>query len=168
MNQDSVFPSVTVPSYLESHTRNMIPNAWEKGVKFPQYVMVLGCMSATNVRMICFLKRSINAAAYQNVLNHFFIPYIENKFEDNESMFQQRLTLPHTAKSSEWFRVKRIPVLGCSSNSPDANPIMNLCGILKRRLRKFYPSNLEELKRVITKLWASVSPETCDLIGSLP
>ena len=35
--------------------------------------------------------------------------------------------------------------------------------------KKYYPSNLEELKRVITEVWASVSSEACrDLICSLP
>ena len=48
--------------------------------------------------------------------------------------------------TKEWFTEKRIPVLDWPTNSPDANPIENLQGILKRRLRKYYPSNFKELK----------------------
>ena len=87
MTQDSVFPSVIMAfTSGESHARDMMLNAF-KNVKFLQPVMVWGYMSATDVRKICFLKRLINAAVYQDVLDHFLIPYIEDKFWDFEFIF---------------------------------------------------------------------------------
>lgn len=82
------------------------------------------------------------------------------QFVDNELIFKRKLALDHAAKSTkEWFRQKRQTVL----DSP-ANPLENLQGIIKRRL-----SNLEELKGVVTEVWASVTLEDCHwLIGSLP
>ena len=59
-----------------------------KSVNFPQFEMVLGYMSITTARKICFFKRSMNAAAYQDARDHFLIPFIENKFGDNELIFQ--------------------------------------------------------------------------------
>ena len=42
----------------------------------------LGFISAAGVGQLCFLKTTANAAVYQDVLDHFMIPYIEDKFED--------------------------------------------------------------------------------------
>ena len=118
-------------------------------------------MAATNFGKICFLKRLINAAVYQDVPNHFFIPDSEDKFRDNEFIFQHKIykRMPQgDGDTCSWLR----------ANCPDANPVENLWGILKRRLRKYYPSNLEEMKRVISEMGTSMSLETCrDLIGSL-
>ena len=127
--------------------------------------MVWGCMSATSFGKICFSKR---LTVYQDVIDHFFIPYIEDKFEDNVFIFQHDPVPPDTEKSTkEWF-MEKLPVLDWPANSPGANPMGNLWGILKR-LRKYYQSNLEELKQVINKVCASVSLEICnDLIDSFP
>ena len=45
-------------------------------------------MSTTGVGKICLLKRSINTAVSQDVLDHFLILYIEDKLEDNEFIAQ--------------------------------------------------------------------------------
>ena len=50
--------------------------------------MAWGCMFATSIRKICFLYESINAAIYQDVLNHFLLPYIEDKFGYNKLIFE--------------------------------------------------------------------------------
>ena len=115
------------------------------------------------------MKRLINATVYQDVLDYFLNQYMVDKFWDNEFIFQHVLAAPFTVKSTkEWLRKKRIPVFDWLANSLDANPIKNLCGILKRTLRKYCRSNLEELKWVITELWESVSLKTWVLISSLP
>ena len=62
---------------------------------------------------------------------------------------------------------EELPVFVLPANSPDIELTENLWGIFKRRFRKYYSSNFEELKRIINEVWVSVSPDTCDLIGSL-
>ena len=39
------------------------------------------------------LEKIDNAAVYKDVLNHFLVPYIKDKFGDNEFIFQYDLTL---------------------------------------------------------------------------
>ena len=122
-------------------------------------------MFAIDVGKTCFLKRTINTAVYEDILDHFLIPYIEEKFENNEFVFQHDLAPVNPAKSTkEWFREKRILVLDWP-----VNPRENLGGNPLEEMRKHYPSICEDLKKAIIEVWAYVSPETCrDLIGSLP
>ena len=112
-------------------------------------------MFATGIGKIYFLKRSLDTPVYQDVLNHFLISYIEDKFGNNEFIFQHDFVPLDSVKSTEeWFKRKTILVFNWPANSPDANPIEHLWGILKGRLRKYYPSNLEELKWVVIEVRA--------------
>ena len=119
MNQDYVFPSVIVAPYqrYDMKNKNEIPSFF---YGFELHLTPVLERSAS-------LKKSINAAVYQNASNHFFILYIQNTLGDNEFIFHHDLAPPYTAKSTKkCFREKRIPVLDRSTNSPDANPIENL------------------------------------------
>lgn len=132
--------------------------------KVSQFMMVWGCLSiclsVTGVSKICFLKSSLNATVCQNVWDHFLIPYIVNKFGNNEFISLYNLAWPHTAKSKkEWFQEKKISVLDWPTKKPNiVNPIQNLLRIIKMKLGKYCPSNHEELKWVITKVWALMTP----------
>ncbi len=76
----------------------------------------------------------------------------------------------HSAKAtSTWFKDHGIPVLNWPANSPDRNPIENLWGIVKRKMRYARPNNAEELKATIRATWALITPEQCHrLIDSMP
>ncbi len=68
-----------------------------------------------------------------------------------------------------WFKDYGIPVLNWPANSPDLNPIENLWGIVKRKMRYARPNNAEELKATIRATWALITPEQCHrLIDSMP
>lgn len=59
-------------------------------------------MFVTCFRKICFLKRLFNnTAVYQDVLDYFFILYIENKFGDNEYIFQYYFAPFYAATSTK-------------------------------------------------------------------
>lgn len=77
-------------------------------------------MSVIDVGKICFLFQLM-------LLDHFLIPYIEDKFADNEFMFQYELAPPHTVKSTKaCFREKRIT----SANSPDEKEFICCIGFI--------------------------------------
>ncbi len=161
---------------------NQGPRVWRKrgeaqnpcclrsSVKFPQSVMVWGAMSSAGVGSLCFLRSKVNTAVYQEVLEHFMLPAADQLYGDADFIFQQDLAPAHSAKAtSTWFKDHGIPVLNWPANSPDLNPIENLWGIVKRKMRYARPNNAEELKATIRATWALITPEQCHrLIDSMP
>ena len=132
--------------------------------------MVWGAMSSAGVGQLCFLRSKVSAAIYQEVLEHFMLPSADQLYGDADFIYQQDLAPAHTAKgTSTWFKDPGIPVLDWPANSPDLNPIENLWGIVKRKMRDTRPNNAEELKAAIRATWASITPQQCHkLIASMP
>ncbi len=133
-------------------------------------VMVWGAMSSAGVGPLCFLRSKVNTAVYQEVLEHFMLPAADQLYGDADFIFQQELAPAHSAKATSiWYRDHSIPVLNWPANSPDLNPIENLWGIVKRKMRYARPNNAEELKATIRATWALITPEKCHrLIDSMP
>ncbi len=113
--------------------RHRIHVASESSVKFPQSVMIWGAMSSAGVGPLCFLKTNVTAPVYQEILEHFMLPSADQLFKDADFIFQQDLAPAHTAKS--WLNDHGVGVLDWPANSPDLNPIDNLWGIVKRKMR---------------------------------
>ncbi len=132
--------------------------------------MVWGAMSSAGVGPLCFLRSKVNTAVYQEVLEHFMLPAADQLYGDADVIFQQDLAPAHSAKAtSTWFKDHGIPVLNWPANSPGLNPIENLWGIVKRKMRYARPNNAEELKATMRATWALITPEQCHrLIDSMP
>ena len=147
-----------------------MPKCLKSSVKYPQSVMVWGAMSAAGVGPLCFIKGRVNAASYQEILEHFMLPSAEKLYGDEDFIFQHDLAPAHSAKTTgKWFTDHGITVLSWPANSPDLNPIENLWDIVKRKLRDARPNTLDELKAAIEASWASIRPQQCHrLIASMP
>ncbi len=162
--------------------RNQGPRVWRKSgeaqnpcclkssVKFPQSVMIWAAMSSAGVGPLCFLKSTVNAAIYQEILEHFMLPSADKLYGDADFIFQQDLAPSHTAKGTKsWFNDHGVTVLDWPANSPDLNPIENLSGIVKRKMRDTRPNNANDLKATVKETWASIPPQQCHkLITSMP
>ncbi len=55
-------------------------------------------MSSAGVGPLCFLKSTVNAAIYQEILDHFMLPSADKLYGDADLIFQQDLATAHTAK----------------------------------------------------------------------
>ncbi len=139
-------------------------------MKFPQSVMIWAAMSSAGVGPLCFLKSTVNAAIYQEILEHFMLPSADKLHGDADFIFQQDLAPSHTAKGTKsWFNDHGLTVLDWPANSPDLNPIENLWGIVKRKMRDTRSNNADELKATVKETWASIPPQQCHkLITSMP
>ncbi len=106
-----------------------------------------------------FLKTNITAPVYQDLLEHFMLPSADQLFKDADFIFQQDLAPAHTAKcTNSWLNDHGVGVLDWPGNSPDLNPIENLWGIVKRKMRNKRPKNADELKATVKETWASIPP----------
>ncbi len=95
------------------------------------------------------------------------LPSADQLFKDADFIFQQDLAPAHTAKS--WLNYQGIDVLDWPANSPDLNPIENLWGIVKGKMRNKRPKNADERKATVKEIWASIPPQQCHkLITSMP
>ncbi len=132
--------------------------------------MIWAAMSSAGVGSLCFLKSTVNAAIYQENLEHFMLPSVDKLYGDAYFIFQQELAPAHTAKGTKsWFNDHGATVLDWPANSPDLISIENLWGIVKRKMRDTRPNNADDLKAAIKSTWASITPEQYHrLIASMP
>ncbi len=93
-----------------------------------------------------------NNSITPEILEHFMLPSADKLYGDADSIFQQDLAPAHTAKGTEsWFNNHGVTVLDWPENSPDLNPIENLWGIVKRKIRDTRPNNADDMKATVKK-----------------
>ncbi len=132
--------------------------------------MIWGAMSSAGVGPLCFLKTNVTSPSYQDILEYSMLPSADQLFKDADFIFQQDLAPAHTATSTKsWLNGHGVGVFDWPANSPDPNPIENLRGIVKRKMRNKRPKNADEPKATVKETWASIPPQQCHkLITSMP
>ena len=133
-------------------------------------ILVSGGICNEGLGKIIFHRGTVNSLAYKQVLNF----YKEDIGNFTEKYFQQDGARAHSSKSSQ-TEIKRLfgekyiptwekgPLINGEKmpkwppNSPDLSPIELVWSIVKGMLNIFQPSNIEELKFSINKVWNSIA-----------
>ncbi len=150
--------------------KHRIHVAWRPVWSFhSQWWFGLPCHLLVLVHCVFWSPQSTQPST-RNFLEHFMLPSADKFYGDADFIFQQDLAPAHTAKGTKsWFNDHGVTVLDWPANSPDLNPIENLWGIVKRKMRDTRPNNTDELKATVKETWASIPPQQCHkLITSMP
>ncbi len=79
-------------------------------------------------------KKNWTVAQWSN--DHFMLPSADKLYGYADFISQQEVVPAHTAKGTKsCFNDHGVAVLDWPANSPDQNPIENLCSIVKRKMR---------------------------------
>jgi len=142
-----------------------------KKVKFPASIMVWGCMSGRGVGKLHFIKGTVNADKYKDILKDVLLPSIPLcQSVDGSYIFQQDGAACHTAKTVKtWLENHNIPTLRWVSSSPDLSPIESLWHKMKKELRQNPARTVNELKVKLQQIWDNIEPEECaKLVDTMP
>jgi transposase len=122
---------------------------------------------------VAFYQGSLNAQAYQGILENTLLPAAQQLFEDEKGGWelQQDKATCHMAKSTkEWLEQHDVDVVeGWPTKGDDINPIENLWAILDDRLasRKF--TTKKGMEKAIREIWDGVDLSLLhNLIHSIP
>jgi transposase len=133
-----------------------------------QKILVWGAISAKCLVGYHAFKCILDGAYYVRILEDHLVSNARKQFA-RRWRIQQDNDPNHRSRVAKDFMNKRVPeLLDWPSNSPDVNPIENLWSIMKRRVEKRKPSNLDELNRFLHEEWKKIDMSTLNnLINSM-
>ena len=98
----------------------------------------------------------MDGAYYIQILQDHLIRNARKQFGRRWRLLQDN-DPKHKSRIVKKFLDEEVPeVIDWPSNSPDANPIENLWSVIKRRVEKRGPSNLNELNKFLHDEWNKV------------
>ena len=127
-------------------------------------------MSSMGTAKLCFLppRTTMNGEKYLNLLRSKLKLLMTVR---NCQIFMQDGAPCHQSKLVKKFSEKNsIQMLELPGNSPDLNPIENLCSIMKNKVSEKHPTSLGALQSAIKEVWVKEisSDYCCKLIESMP
>lgn len=152
----TIFSDETVLQLFGNTIRHWCKDTQSNVKRIPknrQKVLVWGAFSLKG-KLPCHSFREImDGPYYVNILQKHLIPIATTQFR-RHWRFQQDNDPKHTSRTAKQFLDKHVPeTINWPSNSPDVNPMENLWAILKRRVEKRRPRNLEELEKFFHEEW---------------
>jgi transposase len=148
-----------------------VPCCMQPTVKFGGgSINVWGCFSKQGVGDIYRIQGIMTGAMYREILKNHMAPTL--RALGATFKFQHDNDPKHTSKVVKKYLFNaKFMVLDWPSQSPDLNPIENLWGHIKQKLRKrtIRPSSLDEVYSIVKEEWAALGKDyLVSLIHSMP
>lgn len=111
---------------------------------------------------ICIFEGKMDAQLYVEILDKTLHPFIRNKMPTAHRLRQDNDPKHTSRHAAQFFANNGVNWWKIPPESPDLNPIENLCHELKEFIRRVVkPKKKEELIDGITKFWETVNVEKC-------
>ena len=149
--------------------KNMVPTFKSGYVS----MSVWGAFSALGRTPLVRINGTLNKDKYIEILKQYIEPFSVSKHGSlKHVVFQQDNCGPHHAKSvSNYLQSTGITTMKWPPQSPDLNPIENVWGLLKQKLRQrsTYPSNADALFELLQSEWDKLpNSYFYNLVRSMP
>jgi transposase len=138
---------------------------------FVQRVLFWGCFSAAGPGPLINIHGTMKSGNYIQTVQDHMLPHIQAQYPDGSGIFQQDNAPCHKSRATmAFFQSNNINILDWPPYSPDLNPIENLWGIIKNKVRRFPLLDRQSVVAEMLKQWQDVSTVTiCEkLATSMP
>jgi transposase len=152
----TVFSDETSYQLFRNTIRRWSKYAQEEKKPIPknkQKIMVWGAFSKRGQISCYSFRTTMDGPLYVEILRKHLLTGARKQFGDRWR-YQHDNDPKHTSKIAKQFLDEEVPhTIDWPSNSPDINPIENMWSILKRRVEKRKPVNIDELDLFLHEEW---------------
>ncbi|CAD6198345.1 unnamed protein product [Caenorhabditis auriculariae] len=159
LEQDSVVRRKQVPPLREYHPKYQLPTVKHGGGS----CMVWGAFSGSGIGPLHRVNGIMDKHVYKDILQNQMLPHL--RAMGRGSVYQQDNDPKHTSLFvKDWFKSRRVNVMGWPSQSPDLNPIEHLWEELERRCANKRAKNCNEKFAQLLSEWNQIPMSTIDTL----
>jgi hypothetical protein len=144
----------------------------QRTIKHPVKINVWGCFSERGFGRLELFTENLNAEKMVKIYERGLLKSAEKMFGRNKKIWvlQEDNDPKHRSRLCKaWKEENGVVTMDWPSQSPDANPIENVWGIMKSHLAGKRIFTLKQLSYQIKKIWNSLSTEYAEtLVESMP